>query len=242
MTVSGDFMAKEGTHLDVNIEKIQKESIINVQFVYNGQVLAGGDYFVDSDGDGIFKYEELEEYVPEGYKMAVTGTAKVEDAPFIIELIKDGGEVGNLPDVDLKEGWYKVGDSDWSYYIAGQKVVSDWVSVEEADPYNNNEVGDVWYHFGSDGLMQRGWIVDETGWKIYLLDSNGRMMHSQWVNAPAQESLNRPAGIYRLTDDGAVQMNGWAESVTPGIYWFCNAGNGLFEQDNPASWGSEKLF
>ena len=242
IAVSGDFMAKEGASLDVRIEKLQKESIINVQFVYNGQVLAGGDYFVDSDGDGIFKYKELEEYVPEGYKMAVTGTAKVEDSPFVIELIKEGGEVGNLPDVDLKEGWYKVGDSDWSYYIAGQKVVSDWVSVEEADPYNNNEVGTVWYHMNSEGLMDRGWIVDESGWKVYLLDSNGRMMHSQWVNAPASEELNRPAGLYKLTDDGAVQMNGWAESVTPGIYWFCNAGTGLFEVDNPASWGSEKLF
>ena len=85
--------------------------------------------------------------------------------------------------------------------------------------------------------MQRGWIVDETGWKVYLLDSNGRMMHSQWVNAPAQESLNRPAGLYKLTDDGAVQMNGWAKSVdNENIEWFCNAGNGLFEVDNPASW------
>ena len=242
LAVSGDFMAADKGTLDVAIEKLQKESIINVQFVYNGKVLAGGDYFVDADGDGIFKYEELKDYVPEGYKMAVTGTAKVEDSPFVIELIKINGEVGNLPDPELKEGWYKVGDTDWSYYIAGQKVVSDWISVEEADPYNNNKVGKVWYHMNAQGLMDRGWIIDESGWKVYLLDSNGRMMHSQWVNAPASEELNRPAGLYKLTEDGAVQMNGWAESVTPGIYWFCNAGTGLFEVDNPASWGSEKLF
>lgn len=137
----------------------------------------------------------------------------------------------------ITEGWVKGEGSDWYYLKDGERVVSDWVCVQEEDPYNNNEVGDVWYHFGSDGKMQRGWIVDETGWKVYLLDSNGRMMHSQWVNAPAQESLNRPAGLYKLTDDGAVQMNGWAKSVdNENIEWFCNAGNGLFEVDNPASW------
>ena len=135
-----------------------------------------------------------------------------------------------------EEHWVQDG-TDWYYYEDGKMVVSDWRYVVEADPYNNNEVGKVWYHFGADGKMQRGWIVDETGWKIYLLDSNGRMMHSQWVNAPAQESLNRPAGLYKLTDDGAVQMNGWAKSVdNENIEWFCNAGNGLFEVDNPASW------
>lgn len=141
------------------------------------------------------------------------------------------------PYVEPEEQHWVQDGSDWYYYEDGKMVVSDWRYVTEADPYNNNEVGKVWYHFGSDGKMQRGWIVDETGWKIYLLDSNGRMMHSQWVNAPAQESLNRPAGLYKLTDDGAVQMNGWAKSVdNENIEWFCNAGNGLFEVDNPASW------
>ena len=169
-----------------------------------------------------------------------TATVTVADGDKEAKIAVTVDEFGNIATVVTKynpDGWKKVGDNDWAYYKDGEMVVSDWVCVEEADPYNNNEVGEVWYHFGSDGLMQRGWIVDETGWKIYLLDSNGRMMHSQWVNAPAQESLNRPAGIYRLTDDGAVQMNGWATSIdNENIEWFCNAGNGLFEVDNPASW------
>lgn len=140
------------------------------------------------------------------------------------------------------DGWEKVGENDWKYYKNGNPVVSDWVCVEEEDPYAGGKTGDVWYHMGADGLMQRGWIVDETGWKVYLLDTNGRMMHSQWVNAPEQLSLGRPAGLYHLQFDGAVQMNGWAESVTRGIYWFCNPGSGLFEKENPASWGDQKLF
>lgn len=141
------------------------------------------------------------------------------------------------------DGWVSVGDNNWKYIYMGQEVVSNWISITEADPYNNNEVGEVWYHFGADGLMQRGWIVDETGWKIYLLDSNGRMMHSQWVNAPKNTELNRPAGIYHLTDDGAVQMNGWALAKnSQTVYWYCNPGTGLFEKNNPGSWSGKKLW
>ena len=243
MTAAGDVTVYDGETLEVNLDKIQKESIINVRFVYHKKVLAGGDYFVDPDGDGIFNWSELSKYVPDGYKMLRWGNESVKAGPFVVQLAKETNTVPGTPGIDgKKNGWYKVGDSDWSYYIDNEKVVSDWVAVEEADPYNGNKVGKVWYHMNSEGLMDRGWIIDETGWKVYLLDSNGRMMHSQWVNAPASEELGRPAGLYKLTDDGAVQMNGWAESVTPGIYWFCNAGTGLFEVDNPASWGSEKLF
>ena len=146
-------------------------------------------------------------------------------------------------DDNNSDGWKKVGDNDWSYIRDGERVVSDWVYVMEEDPYNNNEVGEVWYHFGADGLMQRGWIVDETGWKVYLLDSNGRMMHSDWVNAPKNTELNRPAGIYHLTDDGAVQMNGWALAKnSQTVYWYCNPGTGLFEKNNPGSWSGKKLW
>lgn len=168
---------------------------------------------------------------------SITVTDKEGKTSKIDVTVYADGSMGINVTKPITEGWVDLGNGDWGYIRNGERVVSDWVSVQEADPYNGNKVGTVWYHIGSDGLMQRGWIVDETGWKIYLLDSNGRMMHSQWVNAPAQESLNRPAGLYHLTPDGAVQMNGWAESVdNENILWFCNAGNGLFEVDNPTSW------
>ena len=243
MQLGGDVFVDTNTTYVIPLEKIKKESDIYVAFMYKGKILETGRYAVDPDGDGIFNWSELSKYVPDGYKMLRWGNESVDAGPFVVQLAKNNNYVPGTPGIDgKKNGWYKVGDSDWSYYIDNKKVVSDWISVEEADPYNNNKVGKVWYHMNAEGLMDRGWIIDESGWKVYLLDSNGRMMHSQWVNAPASEELNRPAGLYKLTDDGAVQMNGWAESVTPGIYWFCNAGTGLFEVDNPASWGSEKLF
>ena len=169
-------------------------------------------------------------------------TIKIPNDENISDVLIDGSN-GELDIVAQNDEWVDLGDGNWGYIRNGERVVSDWISITEADPYNNNEVGEVWYHFGADGLMQRGWIIDETGWKVYLLDSNGRMMHSNWVNAPKNIELNRPAGIYHLTDDGAVQMNGWALAKnSQTIYWYCNPGTGLFEKNNPGSWSGKKLW
>lgn len=132
-------------------------------------------------------------------------------------------------------------DGDRCYYRDGKKVRSDWASVTEADPYNNNQVGTVWYHFDADGKMQTGWITDETGWKVYNLDSNGRMRYDMWINM-ADSQDGRPAGLYHLNSDGSVQMNGWAESITPGIWWFCRPGDGWCNSADPNCWASQKLW
>ena len=41
------------------------------------KVVAGGDYFVDADGDGIFNLSELP--VPEGYELSLAGDQFVKD-------------------------------------------------------------------------------------------------------------------------------------------------------------------
>lgn len=71
MTVSGDFFAKEGAHLDVSVEKVAKEVIMNIRFVTaDGTFVSGGDYFLP---EGIQNFEILEQYVPVGYKMVEAG-------------------------------------------------------------------------------------------------------------------------------------------------------------------------
>ena len=71
MTVSGDFMAEEGAHLDVNVEKISTDVIMNIRFVTrDGTFVAGGDYFVP---EGVQNYTVLNQYMPEGYEMDVAG-------------------------------------------------------------------------------------------------------------------------------------------------------------------------
>ena len=44
--------------------------IMKIQFVCDGEVVAGGDYFVPA---GVQNYSVLEEYVPEGYELAESG-------------------------------------------------------------------------------------------------------------------------------------------------------------------------
>ena len=75
MTETGDFMVEAGTSRDVTIELIPTEVIMNIQFRDNdsGEVVAGGDYFVPVDEDGIQNYSILQQYVPEGYEMLTGG-------------------------------------------------------------------------------------------------------------------------------------------------------------------------
>ena len=55
-----------------------KTSVVKAQFVdAAGTVVAGGDYFVDADGDGVFNVSELP--VPEGYKAETVGDFSTKD-------------------------------------------------------------------------------------------------------------------------------------------------------------------
>ena len=63
------------------VEKGDLSSIVKIQFVdaeNNDEVVAGGDYFVDGDGDGIFHTREITEWVPEGYELQEVGDFQVE--------------------------------------------------------------------------------------------------------------------------------------------------------------------
>lgn len=87
MTTTGDFMVEEGGSIKVNVEKIQKDVILNVQFVdsVTGEVVAGGDYFVP---EGINNYSILEQYVPAGYEMTVSGDFNTANGPLTVSVKK----------------------------------------------------------------------------------------------------------------------------------------------------------
>ena len=86
MTTTGDFMVEEGGSIQVNVEKIQKDVILNVQFVdENGTVVGGGDYFVP---EGINNYSILEQYLPAGYEMTVSGDFNTANGPLTVSVKK----------------------------------------------------------------------------------------------------------------------------------------------------------
>ena len=76
-----------------------KTSVVKAQFVdAAGTVVAGGDYFVDADGDGIFNHTEVLEWVPEGYELQEFGDFQVEfykETPLQLSVTKIAEEPEN---------------------------------------------------------------------------------------------------------------------------------------------------
>ena len=83
------------------VEKGDLSSIVKIQFVdaeNNDEVVAGGDYFVDGDGDGIFHTREITEWVPEGYELQEFGDFQVEfykETPLQLSVTKIAEEPEN---------------------------------------------------------------------------------------------------------------------------------------------------
>ena len=87
----------------VVVEKDATSSIVKIQFVdaeNNDEVVAGGDYFVDGDGDGIFHTREITEWVPEGYELQEVGDFQVElykETPLQLSVTKIKKEIPMTP-------------------------------------------------------------------------------------------------------------------------------------------------
>ena len=85
------------------VEKGDLSSIVKIQFVdaeNNDEVVAGGDYFVDGDGDGIFHTREIAEWVPEGYELQEVGDFQVElykETPLQLSVTKIKEEIPMTP-------------------------------------------------------------------------------------------------------------------------------------------------
>ena len=87
LVVTGDAFVSEFAGKSTELKVVRDgAAIVHVQFIFENEVIAGGDYFVDEDGDGIFNYSELEEYVPEGYRMTVSGDVFVSEDTYEIYL------------------------------------------------------------------------------------------------------------------------------------------------------------
>ena len=86
------------------VEKGDLSSIVKIQFVdaeNNDEVVAGGDYFVDGDGDGIFHTREITEWVPQGYELQEVGDFQVElykETPLQLSVTKIKEDKPETPD------------------------------------------------------------------------------------------------------------------------------------------------
>ena len=152
LTVAGDQFVKDyvGETRVLTVKKILKSSIIKLQFVdENENVVGGGDYFVDADGDGIFNWKEIE--VPAGYKMAVTGDAFVKDYSAVeasevrVEKI-DKGTIINVTFTDPQGN--SLGGGDYLVDLDGDGI-ANYSELALPVGYKLNETGDFFVEEGA---------------------------------------------------------------------------------------------
>ena len=125
MTTTGDFMADKGAKLVVNIEKINKDVTMNIQFKDGDEVVAGGDYTVPA---GVQNYSILEQYVPEGYKMTTTGDFMADKgAKLVVNIEKINKDV--TMNIQFKDGDEVVAGGDYTVPAGVQNysVLKDYV-------------------------------------------------------------------------------------------------------------------
>ena len=170
MTVSGDFMAEEGAHLDVNVEKINKGTIINVVFKdLQGNNLGGGDYVVDVDGDGIANYSELS--LPMGYKLKETGDFFVEEGKsYNIVLLREGAAIIHV--VFKSEGGKNLGGGDYFVDYDGDGI-ANYNELTLPEGYELKETGDFFVDTDKTYEITLNKEIDGTIINVVYVDEEG---------------------------------------------------------------------
>lgn len=85
--------------------------------------------------------------------------------------------------------------------------------------YQHPITGD-WYSYGSDLLLQRGWVANPDGW-FYLDYVNGKMLSNTWIQA------DNKTDWYWLLSDGKMAANQWVQ-VGGKWYYFLSSGKMIY--------------
>lgn len=170
MTTTGDFMVEEGGSIQVNVEKIQKDVILNVQFVdsVTGEVVAGGDYFVP---EGINNYSILEQYLPAGYEMTVSGDFNTANGPLTVS-VKKIVTSKTINVVFFDEAGNNLGGGDYIVDPDGDGV-ANYSELSLPEGYKLKETGDFFVEDGGKYTVVLDKIVDGTVVNVVFVDEAG---------------------------------------------------------------------
>ena len=169
MTTTGDFMVEEGGSIQVNVEKIQKDVILNVQFVdENGTVVAGGDYFVP---EGINNYSILEQYLPAGYEMTVSGDFNTANGPLTVS-VKKIATSKTINVVYVDENGKNLGGGDYIVDPDGDGI-ANYSELSLPEGYKLKETGDFFVEDGGKYTVVLDKIVDGTVVNVVFVDEAG---------------------------------------------------------------------
>ena len=210
--VSGDeFVSNVVNGLTIQVEKEQTSSIVHVQFVdENGDVVGGGDYFVDADGDGIMNYSELP--VPEGYELVKTGDVRVDELEASVQVKKIvNSTVVNVQFVD--ENGNVIGGGDYFVDADGDGIMN-YSELPVPEGYELVVTGDV--------------LVDKLGETVQVRKIvPGTIVNVQFVD---EEGNVIGGGDYFIDADGDGIAN-YSELQLPVGYELVTTGDFFAEQE-----------
>ena len=204
MTVSGDFMAEAGAHLDVSVEKTEKDVIMNIRFVTaDGTFVSGGDYFLP---EGIQNFSILEQYVPVGYQMLESGDFTVVEGgkeDVTVEKISDEVIV-NISFIDRYGNVIAGGDYFVPEGIQNRNVLDRYVP----DGYTQAETGDINFTAG--------------GHYDIVLDEATSIVNIQFIDRESKEVVaggdyTVPTGIHNRSILNQYVPEGYRQVVTGDI-------------------------
>ena len=215
MTESGDFMVVEGGSRDVTVKKVTSDVIMNIQFVDKaGGFIAGGDYTLP---EGIQNYSILQQYVPEGYKMTVSGDFTVVEGgseKVTVESIYDG-TILNFVFVDANGN--EVGGGD-VIVDTDKNGIFNWSEVQDIVPagYELTLSGDQFVadYIGGNNTIAVNKVYKASIIKLVFVDENGE---------------NVGGGDYFVDEDGDGIFN-WSEVTAPAGYRFSETGDDFVEK------------
>ena len=202
MSVSGDLMVAEGATLDVRVEKIVKDVIMNIRFMDGDEFVAGGDYFLP---EGVQNYSVLEQYVPVGYQMSVSGDFMVAEGTSLdvpVEKVNDAIIV-NIAFVDPYGNVIAGGDYFVPAGVQNRQVLDRYVP----QGYKQAETGDILFEAGEHYDIN---LVEDTSIvNIQFIDMEG--------NVIAGGDYFVPTGIHNRTVLNQYVPEGYYQVVTGDI-------------------------
>ena len=143
LSVSGDLLVAEGASLDVSVEKIVKDVIMNIRFMDGDTFVSGGDYFLP---EGVQNYSILNDLVPVGYEMSVSGDFMVAEGTSLdvsVEKVNDAIIV-NIAFVDPYGNVVAGGDYFVPAGVQNRQVLDRYVP----QGYKQAETGDILFEAG----------------------------------------------------------------------------------------------